>query len=105
MHIFYIQFEAEPQPKSEAFGSCGGAYVNCWVQASSELEAIVKASAAVSESGWKILSVEEECSEASEDWYSNDDEGREYFHRAVSDGECYVFHQWPLEPQEGDDVH
>ena len=60
---------------------------------------------AIGEAGWRVLSVEEECCEVSEDWYSEDEEGREYYQQAISEGNCYVFYQWPVEPQEGDDVH
>ncbi len=105
MPIYYIQYEAEPLPESQEFEACGGAYVNCWVHAESEQEAERVTSDAIGEAGWRILSVEEECCEVSEDWYSEDEEGREYYQQAISEGNCYVFYQWPVEPQEGDDVH
>jgi hypothetical protein len=105
MTIYYMLYEAEPLPKSEDFETCGGAYVNCWVRAESQREAEGKAFTAIEEAGWKILCVEEECCEVTESWYSEDEEGREHYEQAVADGECYVFHQWPLEPQEGVDVH
>jgi hypothetical protein len=105
MTIFYVLYEATPGGDSEDFQTCGGAYVNCWVQADSEQEAQRLASAAIAERGWTILSVEEECCEVTEDWYAEGDEERQYYEQAITDGECYVFHQWPVEPQEGDDVH
>jgi len=105
MTIYYVQYEAEPLPESEDFETCGGAYVNCWVKAKSQTEAQRAASAAIGDAGWRILCVEEECCEVSETRYSEDEEGCEYYQQAVSDGECYVFHQWSVEPQEGDDVH
>lgn len=105
MPIFYIQYKAEPTPESEEFETAGGAFVNCWVKIDSARKAQEQASAAIKESGWTILGVEEQCRELTEDYYSESDEGLEHFRQAVSDGECYVFHQWPLEPQEGDDVH
>lgn len=105
MTIFYIQYHAEPDAEGEQFGLYGGAYVTCWVRAASVAEAEKTASAAIRESGWKIVAVEDECCAASESWYSDDDEGKQYFLQAVIDGECYVFHQWPPEPQEGDAVH
>jgi hypothetical protein len=105
MTIYYLQYEALPLPESEEFETCSGAYVNCWVDAASPEEAQRVTFAAIAEAGWRILSVEEECCEVSEDSYSDDENGREYYHRALSDVECYVFHQWPVEPQEGDDVH
>ncbi len=105
MGIFYVQYHAEPQPDSEEFESCGGAYVNCWVNASSKEEAQSQTAAAIAAAGWKILSVEDECTAVDADWYSDDDESREYYQRAVEEGVCYVFHMWPIEPQEDDKVH
>jgi hypothetical protein len=105
MPVFYVQYETAPLPGSEHFENTGGAYVNCWVKAGSETQASERASAAVKESGWSILAVEEQCYEVTEEAYAEDDEGLEHYRRAVTEGECYVFHQWPAEPQEGDDVH
>lgn len=105
MAIFYVQYEAAPDRSSENFRTCGGAYINCWVNANSEVEAQKLASAAIKEAGWTILAVEEECQQVNEGWYSEDDEGREYYKQSVIDGECYVFHEWPVELQEQSNVH
>ncbi len=105
MRIFSVQYHAEPLPGSEEFETCGGAYVNCWIEATSADAALKMTSATVADSGWTIVSVEEECVEVTEDSYADDEEGLEYFRQAVSDGECYVFYEWPLEPQQGDEIH
>ena len=105
MPVFYVQYEAAPSPGSEHFENAGGAYVSCWVKAGSETQASRQASAVIKESGWNILAVEKRCYEVTEEAYAEDDEGLEHYLHAVTDGECYVFHQWPVEPQEGDDVH
>jgi hypothetical protein len=105
MAIFYALYEAIPLPESEEFEVCGGAYVSCWLKAQSEEEASKLVSAAIHERGWKVVSVQEECREVTEALYSEDEEGRAYYDHAVVDGECYVYHQWPVDTQEGDDVH
>jgi hypothetical protein len=105
MPVFYVQYVAAPSPGSEHFETAGGAYVNCWMKANSESEACGHASAVIKESGWTILAVEEQCREVTERAYAEGDEGLEHYRQAVVDGGCYVFHQWPIEPQEGDDVH
>jgi hypothetical protein len=66
MTIYYIQYEAEPLPHSKEFATCGGAYVNCWVQADSATQAISAASSAIEGAGWRFLCVEEECREVTE---------------------------------------
>lgn len=105
MPIYYVQYEAVPAPGSEDFGTAGGAYVNCWVKAKSERAAREQSSAVVTDSGWTILAVEEQCREVTEFCYSSSDEGLEHYRQADVDGECYVFHQWPMESLKGDDVH
>ena len=79
--------------------------MNCWVKATSKRKACEEASAAIKESGWTILAVEEQCREVDDGAYAGDAEGLDYYRQAVVDGECYVYHMWPVEAQEGDDVH
>ena len=105
MTIFYTQYEAVPLPESNEFGECGGAYVSCWLKARSKQEASDLASALLKDRGWKAVSVQEECREVTAAVYTEDEEGRGYYEQAATDGECYVFHQWPVDPQEDDDVH
>ena len=37
--------------------------------------------------------------------FLDDPETLKCFDEAVSNGECYVFHLWPLDPQEDDAIH
>ena len=105
MTIFYTLYEAIPLPESEEFEVCGGAYVSCWLKAQSEEEASRLALAVIHERGWKVVSVEEECWEVTAVIYSDDDESRGFYDQAVSEGECCVFHLWPIDDQESGDVH
>jgi hypothetical protein len=105
MSVFCVQYEVAPSLGSANLETAGGAYVNCWVEASSEREARGQTSAAIEESGWTILAIEEQCREVTDGECAEGDEGLEHYRQAVMDGECYVFHQWPVETQEGDDVH
>jgi hypothetical protein len=105
MTIYYVMYEAMPNADSEDFANCGGAYVNCWVRADSEGEAERMASAAIREREWSITSVEDQCREVTDQSYTKDDEEWEYYREAVAEGECYVYHEWPVEPQEQDQVH
>jgi hypothetical protein len=105
MTIFFTSYEAIPLPESGEFDVCGGAYINCWVKAQWEQEAGQSASAVIHERGWKVVSIEKECREVSQASYAEGEEGKGYYDQAVIDGECYVFHQWPVDAQDGDDVH
>jgi hypothetical protein len=105
MTIYYAMYEATPGPDIPEFETCGGAFVNCWVRAESTRDAERLNAAAIAENGWKILSVEDECCEVTDDWYSEDDDEWPWYQQAISEGECYVYHQWPLVAQDEDDVH
>jgi hypothetical protein len=105
LRVFHLQFEAIPTPESDDAEHCGGAFVNCWIRADNGEEAMELASQAVRENLWRILEVSEECGEVTESDYESDEEGMSYFREALHQGECFVYHQWPNEPQEGDVVH
>ena len=98
MTILYARYGAVPLPESEDFGECGGAYINCWLRASSASQASEMASALIRQRLWRIVSVEEEIREVKGDLFSSDDEeGGGYYEQALADGECYVFHRWPVD--------
>jgi hypothetical protein len=103
--IYYFQYQAVPALQSEALEDSGGAYINCWVKADSEMHAREIATQAIEATNWRIVSVEEECREVTEEDFSENAKGLEYYRQAIVDGECYVYHQWPNESQEGDIVH
>jgi hypothetical protein len=105
MAIFHVQYLAEPEREAKEFGSSGGACINCRVRATSVTEAQEIAIAAIRESHWRVLSVEEDCLEVTEDLYSGSEESLECFRQATLNGEYYVYHQWPNEPQDDDVVH
>ena len=98
MTVFYLLFEAAPHPTSEHFLSCGGAYVNCWVNALSARQAHKMAASAIVENGWMIIAIEEQGHEVTEQWYMDDAETLEYFEQAVSDK---IIPRWRGEPFDG----
>jgi hypothetical protein len=105
MTIYYAIFEATPKPDSPQFENCGGAFINCWVRAQSSNEAESVAAAAISVSGWNMISQEDEWRELTDHSYSELDEEWRWYQQAVTDGECYVYHLWPPEAQDGDGIH
>jgi hypothetical protein len=44
------------------------------------------------------------CYATSRERYLDDAETLESFDEAVSNGECYVYHLWPVEPQDDDSI-
>lgn len=82
----------------------GGAFINCWVKATSIEAAKTIAESAINENHWKILNLEESYY-VDEEHYEENDESLEFYQQAVVDGEVYIYHSWPNEPQEEEQVH
>jgi hypothetical protein len=104
MAIYFLRYECSPSPSSEIVEEIGGAYVNCWVQASSADSARASAENVLVEAEWEIRNLEEARSVCEAD-YSNDDDAIEYYKQALVDGEVYVCHTWPNAPQDDEAVH
>ena len=103
MTIFYIQYESIPTEESKDYKDIGGTVINCWVKATSVEAAKAMAESAINQNHWKALNLEESFS-VNEEYYEEDDESLEFYQQAVIDGEVYVYHSWPNEPQE-EQVH
>ena len=58
-----------------------------------------------SENSWSVVTLEEEPMLVSREDYLEDPEWLEWYDQADENGECYIFHQWPPEPQEDDAIH
>jgi hypothetical protein len=101
MAIYYIQYQARPEAHSEAFGETEGAYINCWIRTDSPEDAHRIATSEIVRNGWKIEGIENPPEVQTEPSAS----GAEYFEQAELDGECYVFHQWPIGAPGGDTPH
>lgn len=104
MEIYFLQYESAPSPTSEDYKDTGGAFINCWIQAKSIEDAKKQAETCIKESEWIILKLEKS-HPVNREFYESDDESLEYFQQAEVDGEVYVFHSWPNEPQEEENIH
>ena len=98
MKLYFFTYLARPKSGSESSESYGGAYVNCWIDAESDAQATERASTAISRAGWAVESLEHSSVVTRKD-YADDDEGLQYFEKALIDKEVYVFHTWPPDPQ------
>lgn len=101
MPIYYVQYRCRPGARSAAFEEHGGAYVNCWIRADTPEEAGRIAAREIESDGWGIEGVEEPMRIET----SPSEETAEYFDQAVQDGECYVFHTWPVGDHEDHPLH
>lgn len=94
MTMFFFTFLAVPTPDAKEFLDSGGAYVNCWIQSDDRQEAEQRASDLIHEYGWAVEALEEGSIVSSAD-YSQDDEDREFYEQALTEGEVLVFNTWP----------
>ena len=101
MPIFYVQYRARPEAKSGAFREHGGAFINCWIRADGADEAGRIATREIETSGWNIEGVEEPMRIE----MAPSDANTEYFNQALTDGECLVFHTWPVTDHDDQPSH
>lgn len=104
-NIYYMQYEVHPAQDNEDFATVGGAYANCFVEAEDETEATEIVQEYFRINHWMVLSLEDGPFLTEADDYEDDPEWLEYFNEAVSEGECFIFHEWPPEAQEDDVIH
>ena len=83
-------------PKEKNVFEVGGAYINCWIDATNIKIAKSIANRNIEESSWQIDNLEEGY-EVTEKDYENKPEGFESYQQALLDKEVYVFHTYPAE--------
>jgi len=88
----------------DQYADLGGAFVNCWVDAASEREAVAIAQAKVREAAWEPEPTESVGLVTIDD-YTDGATEREYFEQALLDGVVIVFHNWPAGAPEEDSLH
>lgn len=103
MEMYFLQYEAAPSPTSEHYKDTGGAFINCWIKAKSIGDAKKLAEMSIKGSEWIILRLEK-FYHVNREFYESDDESLDYFQQAEIDGEVYVYHSWPNEPQEEENL-
>ena len=106
--IFFVRIEATPEAGCEDYGSAGGAFVNCYIDADDLRTAEIRAIGLIQQHGWQPIRFdtwEVTCAECVDDT-SPEDGGsspRELVEQARLDGEVCVFHCWPIDaPDAGD---
>jgi hypothetical protein len=102
--LYLVTIEALPNPGTEDFDECGGAYVNAYIRESSEASALESAQRVITEAGWSCKAVESVAYVTRED-FVEEDEGLESFEQALAEGVVLVFHTYPVGPDDEDVVH
>ena len=93
--MYHFLFEAHPKPDTEAAKSCGGAFVNCWIDFRDQWGADQLARILIENEGWVIDKCVEVKSPDREDYESSDlRESLELFDEALANGWSCVFNCW-----------
>ena len=91
--LHLVSFRALQKPRSEEAQKYGGAYVNCWMDATAS-EAERTAKHHVECSGWRVSGKAKIKLVARKD-YERDAQLRRYFDEALKNGLCTVLHTYP----------
>ena len=96
MTIYYLMIEAIPyrnNPESKEFG---GAFVNCWVKASTQKDALKRVQEFIKNENWIFMKVED-IWEAQRQSYIDLPDSLECYDDACEIGLSAVFNTWPID--------
>jgi hypothetical protein len=99
--IHYFLYETRPIPGSEINAGIGGAYVNCWIQADTEIEAAEEAEQVIKDNELIITRVLEAYS-VTREFYRDNEEAQAHFDEAVREGLCVLIHEWAIDAEDDD---
>ena len=96
MTIYYLMIEAIPcrnNPESKEFS---GAFVNCWVKASTQKDALKRVQEFIKNENWIFMKVED-IWEAQRQSYIDLPDSLECYDEACEIGLSAVFNTWPID--------
>ena len=99
MTVFYYQLLVRPQPESDNWGKCGGAYACCWVKNSSFDRAHEQIMHAMSKLGWIVEGIEEK-KVIEETSYASNSPAYSHYQKANKEGSYFLLHTWPNEAED-----
>ena len=96
MKMYFIVYHAIPQPGSRNTKGIAGAYISCWIEATSMEQADTIARQEVSTIKWDILE-RDDAYEINAESYSTKSEGLEFYQQALVDKCVLRIHTYPIE--------
>ena len=96
MAIYYIMIEAIPNSNNPERNEFGGAYINCWVKASTQKEALKRAKDYIKNENWMFIKTED-IWEAQRQSYIDLPESLECYDEACKIGLSAIFNTWPID--------
>lgn len=106
--VFLLTIEAKPDSGAADFGTVGGAFVNCWIDADSLQTAERRAIALIREQNWYAVKLDTWQMVTRETYMGREppDEGpnpADLVEQAFIDGEVCVFYKYPVNAPDAND--
>ena len=98
MKIYYLMIEAVPEDTNPEREEADGAFINIWVRAASENEALMKAKDYVDEEEWVFVKLKD-MFEVKREAYLNEPDSLEGYDNACEYGIDAVFYTWPSDEE------
>jgi hypothetical protein len=95
MDMYFVEIHAVPEPDHPDAEAVGGAYINCWIEATDLDDAVSRGRAEIIDAGWQPGELRR-AYQTTRDDYTGEDDGLEYFEQALIDKEVCVFHCYPV---------
>jgi hypothetical protein len=99
--MLFLAYEAKPRESNEKTSGHGGAFVNCWITGTDKEKADFQARKEIYRAGW-IAEGLTEIKIVDETTFDGNEKSLEYYNQAKLDGECYVYHTWPIGSEDED---
>ena len=96
MTVFYLMIEAVPSTDNPESREFGGAYLNCWVRASTQEDALSKAREYILQEHWLPIKTED-IWEAQRQFYEDLPESLECYDEACKNGLSVIYNTWPID--------
>ena len=97
MEIYYLLVEAVPDRNNPERQEFGGAYINCWVKATTKEDAVTRTKAYIAAENWtfvKILDV----FIAQKQLYADEPDSAVCYDEACENGISAIFYTWSIDP-------
>ena len=100
--MVFLAFEVFPLDSNRKSSDRGGAFVNCWINIRDQEKAEIQARKEIYKAGWHVISLNK-VKTVNRKYFNDNKESLEYYEQAKIDGECYVFHTWPLDADDDEE--
>jgi len=96
--MFYLRYHVTPTATHPEHGVLGEGYVCCWIERETVAEAEELARTEIVADNWDIIAQHAADTVTEADYPDAEDEDRDYYQQALTDGEVFVFHTSPRHP-------